>query len=100
MGPWCKRSFCDFSSEIEAHIELEADRLRGEGLTEKEARRQAQKAFGNVLRSEERFYESQRAPWLDHLQKDLIYAVRQLVKNKTFTAVAALDRKSVVWERV
>lgn len=85
-----RRSFRDFSSEIQAHIELEANRLRAEGLSDKEARSQAQKAFGNVLRSEERFYESQRPRWLDHLHKDLVFAVRQLLKNKTFTAVAAL----------
>jgi len=85
-----KRSFNDFSSEIQAHLELEIDRLRGEGLSEQEARRQARKEFGNVLRSKERFYESQRVAWADHFRKDLVYAARQLVKNKTFTVVAAL----------
>jgi putative ABC transport system permease protein len=90
--PWRrKRSPNDFFSEARSHIELEADRLRAEGLSDADARFQAQKSFGNVLRSEERFYESQRAaPWLDHLGKDIVYAIRQLTKNKTFTAVAVL----------
>jgi predicted permease len=87
---WRRRSLNDFSTEIRAHIELEADRLRAEGLSDKEARWQAQKAFGNVLRSEERFYELQRPPWLDHVQKDVVYAVRQLIKTKGFTGVATL----------
>jgi putative ABC transport system permease protein len=87
---WRNRSQKDFSSEIQSHINLETDRLRAAGLSEEEARSQAQKAFGNLLRSEEKFYESQRVRWLDHLQKDLIYATRQLAKNKTFTVVAVL----------
>jgi hypothetical protein len=89
--PWRrKRSPDDFFSEVRSHIELETDRLRAEGLSDADARLQARRLFGNVLRSEERFYELQRAPWLDHLGKDIVYAIRQLTKNKTFTAVAVL----------
>ncbi|HEY1947936.1 MAG TPA: permease prefix domain 1-containing protein [Bryobacteraceae bacterium] len=89
--PWRrKRSPNDFFSEVRSHIELETDRLRAEGLSDADARFQARKSFGNVLRSEERFYESQRAPWLDYLKKDIVYAIRQLTKNKTFTVVAVL----------
>lgn len=85
-----KRSQSDFSSEVQSHITLETDRLRAMGLSEEEARSQAHKLFGNVLHSQERFYESQRVPWLNHLEKDLTYAARQLTKNKTFTIIAAL----------
>jgi predicted permease len=85
-----KRSQSDFSAEVQSHITLEIDRLRAAGLSEEEARSEAHKLFGNVLHSEERFYESQRAPWLNHLEKDVIYATRQLTKNKTFTVVATL----------
>jgi putative ABC transport system permease protein len=84
-----KRSQSDFSSELQAHLDLEVDRLMAEqGLSEPEAREQAQKAFGNVTRSEERFYESDRLAWLDHLRRDAIYAFRQLSKDKGFTAIA------------
>ena len=85
-----KRSQSDFSSEVQSHITFEIDRLRAAGLSEEEARLEARKLFGNVLHSEERFYESQRAPWLNHLERDVIYATRQLIKNKTFTVVATL----------
>jgi putative ABC transport system permease protein len=84
-----KRSQGDFSSEVQAHLDLEADRLMAEhGLPEQEAREQAQRAFGNVTRSEEFFYESDRLVWLDHLRRDAIYAFRQLSKDKGFTAIA------------
>lgn len=55
-----KRSQTDFSSEVQSHIALETDRLRSTGLSEEEARSQAHQLFGNILHSEERFYESRR----------------------------------------
>lgn len=84
-----KRSASDFSSELQAHIDLETDRLRAEGLSEDEARARARKAFGNRTQYEERFYESKRVLWLDRLRQDLAYGLRQLRKNKGFTLVAA-----------
>jgi hypothetical protein len=45
---WRKRSTQDFAEEIKAHLELEADDLKQEGLSEDEARWQARRAFGNV----------------------------------------------------
>ena len=41
----------DFSSELRAHIDLEADRLRAEGLSDDEAYGRARKTFGNVTPS-------------------------------------------------
>ncbi|MBV9222535.1 MAG: ABC transporter permease, partial [Acidobacteriaceae bacterium] len=84
------RSGKDFSSEVQSHIELEADRLRAEGLSENEAYAQARKAFGNVTRAEERFYESRRLLWLDHLWQDARYALRQLRESKAFTSIVIL----------
>ena len=45
---WRKRSTDDFAEEIKAHLELEADELKREGLSEDEARRTARREFGNV----------------------------------------------------
>jgi putative ABC transport system permease protein len=87
---WHKRTQTDFTSEVQSHIELEVERLRAEGASEQEARWQARRSFGNLLGTQERFYESRRVLWLDHLKRDLVYAIRQLAKNKTFTLVAAL----------
>ena len=36
-----RRSTDDFAEEIQAHLELEADELKREGLSEEEARRKA-----------------------------------------------------------
>ena len=53
-----KRSATDFNAGIEAHIRLKAERLRDQGLSEEDARATAHRAFGNLTRAHERFYES------------------------------------------
>ncbi len=85
-----RRSTEDFSEEIKAHLELEADELRREGLSEDEARRKARVEFGNVPAAQERFYLKSRIEWLDNLGRDLKYAIRQLMKNPGFAATAIL----------
>lgn len=45
----------DFNAEIEAHIRLEADRLRAAGRTEEAALAEARRSFGNVTASSETF---------------------------------------------
>jgi predicted permease len=85
------RSQDDFKAEIEAHLTLEADQLMAEGLTARDARARAVKKLGGVLAAEERFYESQRTMWLEHLSRDLVYAVRSLARSPLITATVVLS---------
>jgi hypothetical protein len=85
-----KRKQGDFVTEIEAHLDLETERLKEEGLSEEEARMAARRAFGNVTRAEERFYESSRWLWWDHFMQEARFSLRTLRKNPGFTAVAVL----------
>ncbi len=80
----------DFAEEIRAHLELEADELRSEGLSEEEAHRRARVAFGNVPAIKERFHMRNRALWFDNLLRDINFAIRQIVKNPGFAAVTIL----------
>src|SRR5258708_3616582 len=85
-----RRKASDFSAEIEAHIQLEIERLRELGLSEQDAEAAARRAFGNPTIAAERYYEKSRWLWLDHLRQDLRYAFRLMTKNPTLSAIIVL----------
>ncbi len=85
-----RRRADDFAEEIKSHLELEADELRSEGLSEDEAHRRARVEFGNVQTAQERFYLRSRVLWFDNLLRDVKFAIRQLVRNPSFAVVAIL----------
>jgi hypothetical protein len=85
-----KRSAEDFAEEIKAHLELEADDLRHEGLSEEEAQWKARREFGNVRAAQERFYMTRRWVALDKLVRDLRFGLRSLRHSPGFAATAIL----------
>src|SRR5688572_25103054 len=86
-----KRSDEDFAREVESHVQLEADRLVGEGLAPEAARYEAQKRFGNTALARERFYYSSRSLWFDQLKQDVRTALRGIRRYPIACAIAVIS---------
>ena len=84
------RGMKDFSQEIEAHLQLEADELEAQGLSHSEARRRARAAFGSAEVARERFYLRDRAEWFENIIRDLRYGLRMMARNPAVAIVAVL----------
>lgn len=85
-----KRQAEDFAAEIQSHLELEADELKGEGLNQEQAQRRAYQAFGSVRAAQERFYLRGRYAWLDSLLRDLRFGLRSLRQSPGVAITAIL----------
>ena len=85
-----RRTDEDFGAEVRAHLENEADRLVGEGMTPEKARAAAHRQFGNVTRARERFHDAHRSSWLEQFGQDLRYAWRGLWQSRAFVATTVL----------
>ncbi|MGD0227670.1 MAG: permease prefix domain 1-containing protein [Terriglobia bacterium] len=86
-----RRKEDELREELQFHLEEEAEQRQAEGLTKDQARWAACRDLGNVLLIQ----ESTRAVWtwtfLEQLVQDLRYAVRTMINNRAFTALAALS---------
>jgi putative ABC transport system permease protein len=85
-----RRSQQDFENEIRAHLDLEVERLRAQGLSLQDAEREARRHFGNVGVAEDRFYHAQRFASFQDSGRDLRHAWRALRRTPGFLATAVV----------
>ena len=80
----------ELDKEIEAHIALETEAFREEGLSSQEARRAAQRMFGNAALAKEDTRAVWTHLWLERLRADLRFAARLLRRHPAFSAVTLI----------
>ncbi|HEX4683272.1 MAG TPA: ABC transporter permease [Gemmatimonadaceae bacterium] len=81
-----RRSQRDFEDEVHAHLDMEIDRLKAQGMSPVDAERAARRNFGNVGVAEDRFYHGQRFAWAEDAMRDLRHAWRSLLRTPAFLA--------------
>ncbi len=91
-GPWSVRCReADLERELQAHLDLETEEARQQGLPPQDARYAAQRAFGNAALVREDVRATWGFSWLVQFAQDLRYGLRQMQRSAGFTAVAVLS---------
>jgi predicted permease len=81
----------DLDAELRFHIVERTDELMAAGMSERDARAEALRRFGNVTLQRERTRDMNIAAWLEALVADLRYGLRQLRLAPGFAAVAIVS---------
>ena len=74
----------DLDRELRYHVDRRVEDLIKEGLSEREARRQASLELGGVPQVQEAVRDTWIWRWLDTLVRDVRYAIRSLIKSWGF----------------
>ncbi len=86
------RSGDDFDAELQSHIDAHIEDGVRAGLPSEEARRQALLLLGGVEQARQQYRDRMTLPWIEHLVRDVRYALRGFRRNPVFalTAIATL----------
>ena len=80
----------ELSDELRFHLEKLIEEKAAEGMTPQQARYAALRELGGEDQIKEECRDTRRVNYIESLARDLRYAMRMLVKNPGFTAVAVL----------
>jgi predicted permease len=76
----------EMTAEMQAHVDLQAERNVAAGMKPEDARFAALRQFGNVASIQEQAREVRGWLWLEQARQDLAYSARQLLRLPGFTA--------------
>ena len=82
-----KKSELDLEREVRSDLELEEEEQREQGLDAEQASYAARRAFGNEVLIKEQTREAWGWVPFERTLQDVQFAIRQLSKNRSFTAV-------------
>lgn len=80
----------EIDEELQFHIDARTDENIRHGMSPEEARRDAERRFGNLTQLKERGYEVRGGRWLETLWHDMRYGLRMLWKSPGWTAVMSV----------
>ena len=81
----------EFSEEIQAYLDMSTEAKLGQGLSPREARRNALLELGGVEQVEERVREIRMGRFIETVWRDVRTGVRALVHSPVFTVVTVLS---------
>jgi len=77
----------DLAEELQLHVEREIERNVAQGMLLADARAAALRRFGNVELLKEQSRDARGTRWLDELQQDTRYAIRDIARRPMFAAL-------------
>ncbi|HET7380769.1 MAG TPA: permease prefix domain 1-containing protein, partial [Gaiellales bacterium] len=81
----------ELSDELQFHLQEEADRLVREGVAAQDAMRQARISLGGPEQVKEEARDARGIGLIEHLQRDLLHAIRLARKQWGFTTGVAVS---------
>ena len=80
----------EYDAEVSAHLDLLADDLERQGMSQDAARREARRRFGGLDQARERFRDASGFPSLDELAGDVRYSLRMIRRQPGFASIVVL----------
>jgi putative ABC transport system permease protein len=85
-----RRAEREMAREIESHLALLQEEFECHGMAPKEAQFAARRTYGGVEQAKELHREARSFIWIEHLNKDIRYGARNLLRTPGFTAIAVI----------